>query len=73
MIADPNATLALSVESLPPHSIGVPPTLMQIPTDFTSPPPTVGGAWQMRYPAQMFPMVQIDVKQLLSQGFIDAN
>lgn len=60
MIADPNATLALSVENLP-HTIAIPQTIMQIPADFTSPPPTVASAWQMRYPAQMFPMVQMDV------------
>ena len=52
----PTVDASIALESLPSH-MGVPPTLIQIPTDFSSPPP-----WQLRYqPPMVFPLVQMDV------------
>ncbi|CRK93674.1 CLUMA_CG007203, isoform A [Clunio marinus] len=55
--ADPATTIALNVESLPSH-MGVPQTVMQIPPDFSSPPPL---PW-IRYQPPIYPMVQMDTQ-----------
>lgn len=52
---DPTTSIALSVDGMPAHMGVVPPSLMQIPTDFSSPPP-----W-LRFQAPIYPVVQMDV------------
>ena len=51
----PTVDPSIALESLPSH-MGVPQTLIQIPTDFSSPPP-----WLRYQPPMVFPLVQMDV------------